>query len=1018
MTLGVILAMGALSADAATGRPIELISQSVVPRQPEDSWGPALADEAQKVVFVSSARMIAEDTNDHSDVYLRDRQSGRTILVSVNTNRLAGDSASYNASISGDGRWVVFESQAGDLTEGDANGTVDAYARDLVAGRTILLSRSLVTGKAGRGRSYDARVSRQGGLAVFTSVADDLVGIDTNGVPDVFAVGLEDGLLQLVSVSADGATSGLRRNSGVAGGSRNAIPTTDGLRVSFLSTATNLTEESVALFTEVFQRDLAAGVTECLSYYWSPRLSGVEVAVLSDDGRRLAVRSSASQLAHRGAVWVDADAERQVPVYAGSDWEELCVSGDGMRVAYWFPRHSTTTLSSNLWTWEAPEGPATIASLAPDGQSYARGDHLNPILNRDGSRLTWLSDSTNLVEVGGNGRLQLYQRDLVNEVTSLLSQDAEDELAEGEVSEFVTSPDGRLVAFVSDAGNLNPEALGGCYEVFLRDVDTGSLERISVAEESVPQAHAGLVQAASRQGLSADGNLVLFATTFPVEEEQDTNSTWDVYLRNLAEGTVQLVSARSDGMAAGVAPIASALSMNGRIATFASRATNVLEGTESTGWQLYWRDLEGGELGLATVREGGVPYFGYLPVKPVALSSSGRWICFICEFTDTNRTPNADPREIWAFDLESKRLGRLERAGGKALKAEVLMPSPSQDVLWCSGSSDAYRLSLGEVIPDELQWWGGDLRPELPLLDDAGNRFVASATIWNQHWFHDFAQGRSIELDAAPTAISGDGRFVALVREGQVLVWNADTGDEVLASLNHDGNGPANGASHYPVLTRDGRCVVFESLASDLVTNDDNGCKDVFARDLLTGVTWCLSRRHDGEGTGDHGSSQPIIGPDGYTVVFRSAATDLTSELLPVGDKLLVVRLGGGDTDEDGLDDEWETIWFGGLERDGTGDFDGDGLSDGAEFRAGTNPRDGLSVLRVFVLHDVLSGERTFRWQSVSGRTYVLQGLDDIAAGGWVNLGMPFTAAGEEASVADPEPVLSHRFYRVKCVAP
>lgn len=1008
LTAGTVLALGVVFAGGAGTSPIELASQSPADCQTE-SWGPVLSEAAARVAFVSAAKLVVEDKNDQPDVYFRDRQAARTVLVSVNTNGVAGDGASFSASITADGRWVVFESQADDLAEGDANGTVDVFVRDLVEGRTILLSRSPVTGKAGSGRSYDAQVSRQGDRVVFTSRAEDLVPIDANGLADVFAENLADGSLELVSVSADGSGSGLPGTPVI--GSREARIDVTGTRVTFRSSATNLTAPPASVNSGLFQRDLLTGTTKLLLYRVSLGSSLVADRDQSAEGRWHVAFPSVG-----GLQWMDADTGATLPVPATT----LCepgISGDGRFVCYGVREAAAELDEMNLEVWSAADGLTVLASLAPDGVTPATGFHRSPRLNYDGTRLTWLSNSTNLVEAPVNGRLQLYQRDLINGVTLLLSQDAEGEPADGEVSEFVTSPDGRLVAFVSDAGNLDPAAEGGHYEVFLRGLDAGTVELISVRETSQPRAGMALVQAMNRQCLSADGNLVLFSTTVPLDQPHDTNGTWDVYLRNLAEGTVQLVSARFDGMAAGASTMAAALSPDGRFATFASHAKEVLEGVATSQFHLYWRDLQAGETGMLSVRRDGVPASFDLTTS-LSISDDGSMIAFPGRL---GIPPDSNSR-VHVFYTETAQLAAVSTLSHQIGVVNLVRISGDGRFIWYSGGSLNSTSRSARVEFDGLrvlsysQLPSGQLRRDVPALADQGNRLVAESG--GHYWFHDLGQGRSVELDAPPMAISGDGRFVALVRDGQVWVWNADTGDEVLASLNHDGSGPGNGASNYPVLTRDGRHVVFESLASDLVAQDNNGRKDVFARDLLTGVTWCLSRHHDGGGTGDHGSSQPIIGPGGFTVLFRSAATDLTSESLPVGDKLFVVRLGGGDTDGDGLDDEWETIWFDGLERDGTGDFDGDGLSDGAEFRAGTNPRDGLSVLRVLVLHDVLTGDRTFRWQTVPGRTYVLQGLDHIGEGGWVNLGAPFTASGEEASVADPEPTVSHRFYRVKCVTP
>jgi len=83
---------------------------------------------------------------------------------------------------------------------------------------------------------------------------------------------------------------------------------------------------------------------------------------------------------------------------------------------------------------------------------------------------------------------------------------------------------------------------------------------------------------------------------------------------------------------------------------------------------------------------------------------------------------------------------------------------------------------------------------------------------------------------------------------------------------------------------------------------------------------------------------KPVLGGDGRTVLFQSFASDLVAQDFNNNRDIFVLRLGSGDSDGDGLDDDWELAYFGTLARDGTGDFDGGGQTDLAEYRAGTNP--------------------------------------------------------------------------------
>src|SRR6185369_8554002 len=116
-----------------------------------------------------------------------------------------------------------------------------------------------------------------------------------------------------------------------------------------------------------------------------------------------------------------------------------------------------------------------------------------------------------------------------------------------------------------------------------------------------------------------------------------------------------------------------------------------------------------------------------------------------------------------------------------------------------------------------------------------------------------------------------------------------------------------------------------------------------------------------------------LLAADGRTVVFQSFANDLIAGDFNDRRDIFVLRLGGADSDGDGLDDDWEMTYFGDLSRDGTGDFDHDGQSDREEFLAGTNPTNDASLLRVLTLTGLGGGNTRLLWSAVPGRTYRAQ---------------------------------------------
>ncbi len=139
------------------------------------------------------------------------------------------------------------------------------------------------------------------------------------------------------------------------------------------------------------------------------------------------------------------------------------------------------------------------------------------------------------------------------------------------------------------------------------------------------------------------------------------------------------------------------------------------------------------------------------------------------------------------------------------------------------------------------------------------------------------------------------------------------------------------------------------------------------------------SRNLNGSGSGGGLSCRPFLGADGQTVVFQSWADDLAIGDANQHSDILMFRLGGRDSDGDGLDDDWELAFFNTLDRNGTGDFDGDGATDSAEFRAGTDPTNQGSVLRVLTVTQPGGG----MYRALARRRYVKSTgeLDGVSAG-------------------------------------
>lgn len=174
--------------------------------QPADdaSFGYDVSADGRYVVFVSfGSNIVAGDTNGERDVFVRDLQRRTTRRISVGPGGRQADGGSPTGAISADGRFVAFTSWASNLVSGDGNETNDVFVRDRVAGTTRLVSVGL-DGQVGNRESVARDISADGRYVLFDSVASNLVDGDTNGLFDTFVRDRLAGTTERVSVGPGG----------------------------------------------------------------------------------------------------------------------------------------------------------------------------------------------------------------------------------------------------------------------------------------------------------------------------------------------------------------------------------------------------------------------------------------------------------------------------------------------------------------------------------------------------------------------------------------------------------------------------------------------------------------------------------------------------------------------------------------------------------------------------------------------------------------------------------------------
>jgi Tol biopolymer transport system component len=255
-------------------------------------WG-AISGNGQVVAFDSSAtNLVAGDTNGVDDIFVHDLTTGITERVSVDSSgNQCNDLCFSLVSTSDDGQVVEFCSNATNLVAGDTNGVVDVFVHDRTTGVTERVSVDS-SGNQSNGfseTSLRAGLSSDGSIVVFDSLGTNLVAGDTNRSRDIFVHNRATGVTERVSIDSSGAEADFDSYSGSL--------STDGMRVVFFSYATNLVSGDTNFCADVFLHDRSTGITERESVGASGAQSNADsVGLISGDGLSVAFTTLASNL--------------------------------------------------------------------------------------------------------------------------------------------------------------------------------------------------------------------------------------------------------------------------------------------------------------------------------------------------------------------------------------------------------------------------------------------------------------------------------------------------------------------------------------------------------------------------------------------------------------------------------------------------------------------------------------------------------------------------------------------------
>jgi len=306
------------------------------------SYDPSVDSTGRFIAFQSAAsNLVAGDTNGFSDIFVRDTASNNTFVASVSFGGGQADDDSYNPAISGEGRYVAFESYADNLALPQRGShTRDIFVRDTVAGITYRASVAS-DNSFSDGSSGAPSISRNSKVVAFESDSTNLVANDNNGFSDVFVRDLDSFVTELVSVAWD--------NTEGNDGSYRPSVSGDGRYVAFRSNASNLVQNDNNGVTDIFVRDRLLGTTEIVSVSTSGEIGdgGSDHPSISADGRFVVFQSDSSNLVPDDTNGVPdiflrdrvSGTTRRINAIAGGaepdDWSGECrISADGTVVSF------------------------------------------------------------------------------------------------------------------------------------------------------------------------------------------------------------------------------------------------------------------------------------------------------------------------------------------------------------------------------------------------------------------------------------------------------------------------------------------------------------------------------------------------------------------------------------------------------------------------------------------------------------------------------------------------------------
>lgn len=393
----------------------------------------------------------------------------------------------------------------------------------------------------------------------------------------------------------------------------------------------------------------------------------------------------------------------------------------------------------------------------------------------------------------------------LNQRVILISVASDGTPGNGDSTLAVISANGCHVAFNSLASNLVTNDTNQKADIFVHDCTTGETTRISVASNGTEGN-----DVSENADITADGRYVVFGSKASNLVANDTNATEDVFIHDRTTGATTLISSATNGVPGNGNSGFPTISADGRFIAFVSGASNLVANDTNSAQDVFVHDRTTGATSLISTASDGT--LGNFHSSSPSISANGRYVAFVSEASTLVANDTNESQDIFVHDLTTG------------------------------------ETTCVSVASDGTQGWGDSYSPDI----SADGRYVA------------------FESDSSNLAIDGN-------RFSDIFLHDRTTGETTIVSKASNGFQSPNSSSGEATISADGRYIAFVSSGNSLVADDTNGYIDVFLHERLSGETSRVSLAFDGV-QANEASDHPHISYDGRYVVFQSVATNLVPE--------------------------------------------------------------------------------------------------------------------------------------------